>query len=291
MREYLFYPGCALDASSAHYYKSAVGACKQLGIVLKELPDWSCCGATAYVGSDEDKAVAYSARNLAIAQSLGADELVTACNACYVTLRKAEKLFVNGPDIRDNVSRALRAAGLSYNGGVNVRHIAEVLLTDVGPAEIAAKVTRRLDGLRVATYHGCLLTRPFSDIGDPERPTLLNRVLVPTGATMVPFPLTARCCGGMMMSTRRDEVGIPLVYDILSCAKAMGAQCIAVACPLCSVNLEGYQDQVARRYNWPERMPIVLFTQLLGIALGASAEAVGLEQCIVDPEPLLAAYA
>ncbi|MBD3175023.1 MAG: disulfide reductase, partial [Armatimonadia bacterium] len=217
---YLFYPGCALEASSPHYYKSCKFACEKVGIELDELEDWTCCGATAYVGTDEVKATAYSARNLALAEQRGATDLVTACNACYITLRKADKCFTNEA-MRNDANMALKAAGLEYNGTVRVRHIAEVLLNDAGTEGIAESVTSPLEGLKVACYHGCLLTRPFTDVGDPERPVIMDRVLEPTGAEMVDFPVTSKCCGGMLMTTRR-EVALPLVYEVLSCARTMG---------------------------------------------------------------------
>lgn len=286
---YLFYPGCALEASSPHYYKSCKVSCEKVGIQLEELEDWTCCGATAYIGTDEVKATAYSARNLALAEQAGATDLVTACNACYITLRKADKCFANEVMRRD-VNQALAAAGLAYGGSVRVRHIAEVLLNDVGPERIRETITAPLDGLKVACYHGCLLTRPFTDVGDPERPDIMDRILSPTGAEIVDFPATAKCCGGMLMTTRRD-VGLTLVYEILSCARAMGADVIAVACPLCSVNLEAYQDAVSQSFDWDRPMPIVLFTQLLALAQGASAEAVGLDQCMIRPDVLMARFA
>jgi heterodisulfide reductase subunit B len=287
--EYLFYPGCALEASSAHYGKSAKATMAALGSELNELDDWSCCGATAYVGTDEDKSVAYSARNLALAQSQGAKDLVTACNGCYVMLRKANACWSGSVTIHGHVSRALEAAGLTYDGSVSVRHLAEVMLNDIGVEAISAKVKASLSGLKVAAYHGCQISRPFDDVDNAERPTMLNQLLAATEAEVVPFPLTARCCGGMLMTTRR-EVALDLVYNILSCARAKGADCIAVACPLCCVNLECYQESISARYGWGEPMPVVPFTQLLGIALDVPARELGLDQCMVDVEPMLARY-
>jgi len=288
--DYSFFPGCALEASCPHYYKSTRATCEALGITLTEVEDWNCCGATAYIGTDEDKAIAYSARNLALAEAAGATDLVTACNACYITLRKAGKCYRESKPIRDNVSRALSAAGLAYRGTVDVRHIAEVFLNDVGTDRIAAAVKRDLGGLKVAAYHGCLLSRPFTDVDDADHPTILDKLLSAAGAHLVPFPMTAKCCGGMLMTTRRD-VSLPLVHDILSCARAYGADCVAVACPLCSINLEAYQESLRVQFDFGPPMPIVLFTQLIGSALGISEEALGLEQCFVDVRPALAAYA
>jgi len=289
MTDYLFYPGCALEASSTHYAKSARSVCQRLGIGLVDLDDWSCCGATAYVGTDEDKSVAYSTRNLALAERTGATQLVTACSGCYVQLRKANRCFNGGPQVRDRVSRALAAAGLSYGGTVRVRHLADVLLNDVGPDAIARSVEVSLRGLRVAPYHGCQISRPFDDIAHAEQPTILNELLAPTEAELVPFPLTARCCGGMLMTTRVD-VALPMAGRLLASARSAGADCVAVACPLCSVNLEAYQDRILREDGRGEPMPVVLFTQLLGLAVGAPMESLGLDQCLVDVHPMLGAY-
>lgn len=288
--EYLFYPGCALDASSSHYAESAHAVCDRLGITLRDLDDWSCCGATAYVGTDEDKSVAYSARNLALVEQAGGEQVVTACSGCYVQLRKAAKCFNGGPKVRARVSRALAAAGLEYRGTVRVRHLAEVLLSDVGPERIAEATTRSLKGLKVAAYHGCQLSRPFDDIAHAERPELLHRLLAPTGAELVPFPATAKCCGGMLMTTRED-VALDMAHSVLRCARDAGADCVAVACPLCSVNLECYQGRIARRHGYEREMPIVLFTQLLGLAVGAPVAGLRLDQCYVSAKEALAAFA
>lgn len=286
---YLLYPGCALEASSSHYGKSARATMRALGSGLRDLDEWSCCGATAYVGTDEEKAVAYSARNLALAEANGAKDLVTACNGCYVMLRKANACWNGSPALHDRVSKALGSAGLKYEGSVRVRHLAEVMLNDIGVEAISSKVKASLSGLKVAAYHGCQISRPFDDVDNAERPTMLNKLLAATEAEVVPFPLTAKCCGGMLMTTRRD-VALELVYSVLSCARAKGADCVAVACPLCLVNLECYQEGIAARYNWDKPMPVVPFTQLLGIALDVPASELGLDQCVVDVEPLLARY-
>jgi heterodisulfide reductase subunit B len=286
----LFYPGCALDQSSKPYEVSTLAVAQALGIDLPTLPDWSCCGATAYMGTNEVWALALATRNLALAEAAGAQDLVTVCNGCFVVLNKANKYLATQPALAAQVRDALAAAGLSYQGTVRVRHLLDVIANDVGPERISAQMKTSLAGLKVAPYYGCQIGRPFDDFDDPERPTSLDRVLEAVEAVVVPFPLKSYCCGGMLMTTATD-VASRLTHNILECATQAGAQCIATTCPLCTVNLEGYRQEVARAYGQAyDNLPVLAFTQLLAIALGLPRQATGVDMALVPAEPALTAY-
>jgi len=286
----LFYPGCALEQSGRPYEVSALAVARALGLGLPELEDWSCCGATAYMGTHEVWALALAARNLALAEAAGADELVTACSGCFVVLNKADKYLASQPQLARTVNEALAAGGLTYHGGVRVRHLLDVIVNGVRPEAINAQMKTSLAGLKVAPYYGCQIGRPFDDFDDAEYPTSLDGLLEAVEAEVVPFPLKSRCCGGMLMSTAAD-VAVKLTYNILECADRAGAQCIATTCPLCTVNLEGYRQHVARAYGKSySHIPVLAFTQLLAVALGLPRQETGVDMGLVPAEPVLAAY-
>jgi len=286
----LFYPGCALEQSGKPYQVSALAVARALELELPEVPDWNCCGATAYMGTNEVWALALAARNLALAEEAGARELVTVCNGCYVVLNKAHKYMAADTALSEQVNSALAAADLTYQGGVRVRHLLDVLVNDIRPEVLNAHMRTSLTGLRVAPYYGCQIGRPFDDFDDAEYPTTLDRLLEAVEADVVPFALKSRCCGGMLMSTSTD-VAVDLAYEVLACAAAAGAQCIATTCPLCTVNLEGYRSQIAARHGRSfEQLPVVAFTQLLALALGLPREQTGVDMGLIAPEPALAAY-
>jgi len=286
----LFYPGCALEQSGKPYEISALAVAEVLGVDLPELGDWNCCGATAYMGTDELWGLAVAARNLALAEQYGADELVTVCNGCYVVLNKVDKYMASEPKLASKVNEALEAADLTYGGSVRVRHLLDVIANDVSPESINTHMKASLTGLRVAPYYGCQIGRPFDDFDDPEFPTTLDVLLETVEADVVPYPLKSKCCGGMLMSTA-SETALDLVHSLLECASQAGAHCIATTCPLCTVNLEGYRGQLARSHGKSyDNIPIFAFTQLLAVALGLPREKTGVDMGLIAAEPALTAY-
>jgi len=284
---YSFYPGCALDASARHYRLSCENVCKALALHLQELEDWNCCGATAYMSVRELRSFAISARNLALAEACGpGTQLVVVCNGCYTVLKKANLYFREYEEVRSRISGALAAGGLEYHGRVKVRHLLDVLANDVGCREIQQQVRRPLQGLRVAPYYGCQIGRPEPSFDHPEYPQTLDALLKALGAEVVHYPLKAECCGGMLMTTS-EEVCQGLVRRLLECAVQNGAQCIATLCPLCNVNLEAYQGKLNRRFGTDFVIPVLPFTQLVGLALGIEAKKLGLGMELVPAEKAL----
>jgi len=285
-RVYSYFPGCSLTATNRAYDISTRSVAGTLGVELIELDDWNCCGATAYLPIREKRSFVLSARNLAIAEKDRRD-LVTICNACYVVLRKTNKYMAEDPKLCSEIRGALRAGEMDYGGSVRVRHFLDVLVNDVGEEAIRRQVRRDLSGLKVACYSGCQLSRPFDDLDDPEFPELMGRLVGWLGAEAVDFPLSAKCCGGMAMTTR-PEIGQVLTGKILAAAKLRGADCIATACPLCQINLEGYQDKVGRAVGSDCDLPVLYFTQLMGTAFGLGAKELALKDSLTPVEALLA---
>jgi heterodisulfide reductase subunit B len=283
---YAYYPGCSLIVTNRAYDISTRNVARVLGIELIELEDWNCCGATAYTAIREKRSFVLSARNLALAEKMGHD-LVAACAGCYLSLHKTNRYMAEDPSMREEIRRALQAGGMDYTGGVRVRHCLDVLVKDLGEEEIKQHVVRPFEGLRVAPYYGCQITRPFGDIDDPEFPEVMHRLLDWIGAEPIPFSMMTKCCGGMLMITQQ-KVALELVGQILTQAKEEGADCIATACPLCQINLEAYQAKAARITGTDCRIPVLYFTQLLGITLGLKPENIALSDNLTPSEAVFA---
>ena len=283
---YSYYPGCSQMATNKAYDISTRSVAGALGIELSELDDWNCCGATAYLPIREKRSFVLSARNLAIAEKQGR-ELATICNACYVVLRKANKYMAEDPKLREEIRGALREGGMDYGGTIRVRHFLDIVVNDVGEEEVRGRVVRDLSGLRVACYSGCQLSRPFDDLDDPEYPEIMDRLVGWLGAEAVPFPMAAKCCGGLAMTTR-PEIGQQLTGKILKVAKQQGADCVATCCPLCQINLEGYQAKVAEAVGSDCDIPVLYFTQLMGTAFGLGAKELALKDSLTPVEATLA---
>jgi heterodisulfide reductase subunit B len=283
---YLYFPGCSLKGSGRAYEESFLAVSKTMGIGIRELEDWNCCGATAYMAISERKSFALTARNLAIAEKYadkrGTVDLIAPCAACYLALAKTQKYLTEYEDISNKVHSALQTAGLSYEGRVKIRHPLDVFLNDISPDKIKSGVKRPLTGMKVACYYGCQIVRPFATFDDKDNPTSMNKIMQALGAETINWTLKTRCCGGSLTGTIQ-EVGMRLSYVILREAKRLGANVIATACPLCQFNLECYQKEMSKSYHDKVYMPVAYFTQLMGLAFGLGNRELGLQRIFVPP--------
>jgi len=277
--KYAYFPGCSLKGLGRAYEESLLPVMKYIGMELEELPDWNCCGATAYMAVDEVKACVLAARNLALAEKSGSQQVLAPCAACYLVLNKTKHYFHDFPVMKQKMDAALAAVNLHYSGDTPVRHPLDVLLNDVGIEAIKQKVNRPLKGLKVAPYYGCQIVRPYATFDDQDNPTSMDRLLEALGATVVRYPLKTKCCGGSLTGTL-PEAGIRLVYILHNEAKRRGADCIATVCPLCQFNLDGYHSQVTSQYG-SVLVPAVYFTQLMGLAFGLPEDKLGLSRAAV----------
>jgi len=278
--EYLYYPGCSLESAGKPYDESLKAVFRALGIGLRELEDWNCCGATMYMSVDEALSLTISARNLALAEQAGFHDLIAPCSACYTVLLKTNRFLRESAELRAKVDQLLGEVGLKYNLGVKVRHPLDVLVNDIGVGEIASAAKRSLEGVAFAPYYGCQIVRPERGFDDAEFPSTMDTLFQRLGARAAYFPLKTRCCGGMLMTTFPD-VCLQLVKDLLECAAENGAQCMVTTCPLCQVNMEAYQKRVNKKFGTSYQIPVMYFTQLLGVALGCSEKELGLHKNLV----------
>ena len=266
--KYAYYPGCSLEAGSAAYDVSVRAVMDQLGLQLDELDDWNCCGATEYFSQDELVATSVIARNLALVDN-DHDQLVAPCAACYLNLKKTDKLMSEHEDINTNVNQALAAGGMKYDPGrVRIRHLLDVLYTDVGKEAMKAKLVQPLTGLRVAPYYGCQIVRPLNGFDNPEYPMTLDEMFVWLGAEVVDYPCKAHCCGGHMTQISEPEA-FEMIRRLLQSAEDYKADVILCMCPMCQLNMDAYQARVNSHFGTKFNLPIVFFTQLLGVALAA----------------------
>lgn len=289
---YLFYPGCSMESSATAYRDSLDAVLEPLAIHLEEIEDWNCCGATEYVGISLTPAYALIARNLALAagQADGSHTLVASCSACYLNLAKADLYMQESAVLAGRVNDALGAGGLAYRpGSLTVRHLLEVIISDIGLEAVRAAVVRPLAGLRVAPYLGCMVPRP--DPGhrwtDHERPRELDLLLGALGADVVEYPLKTECCGGHMTQIS-PPVGFELIRRLVAGAEQVGADLMVTLCPMCQINVDAYQGEMNRYFGSHHRMPILFFTQLMGLAFGRDAADLGIGRELVDARPALA---
>jgi heterodisulfide reductase subunit B len=284
LREIAYYPGCSVEGIAKEFDESVREICKALGVSLREIPDWNCCGSTPAHIYDPLLSAALSGRNLAIAESMGFDKVMTPCPGCLKALKGALEVF-HDPSKKEDF---LNILGMPFKGQIRAISIVQFLIEDVGLAEIESNVVFPLDGVTVVPYYGCILTRPpgFAQFDDPEQPISMDRLLESIGATVPHFPFKTECCGATYGVLRKDIVG-RLTGRILEMARDLGADAIAVACPLCQQNLDLRQGQVERYRKDSFQIPVVYITQMIGLALGIEPRKLGLHRLVVKPNFLL----
>lgn len=292
MTRLLYYPGCSMSGTARGYARSLVAVAGPLGLDLHEVPDWNCCGASEYFSIGPLQGYALVARNLALAEreDIGDHTLVAPCSLCFVNLAKTARYLRHDAALAGRVNDALGAASLSCTpGAVEVRHLFEVIAHDVGVEAIRARVTRPLRGLRVAPYLGCLVTRPDSDERwrAKEHPHAFDRVIEALGAEVVDYPLRTDCCGGHL-SQISPGMGLEMLRRLLDAAARLDVDLIATICPMCQMNIDLYQSEVNHRFRTDFHVPILFFTQLMGLAFGLEPGELGIGSEVVGAGAALA---
>jgi heterodisulfide reductase subunit B len=282
--KYAYFPGCSLLSSAAEYAKASKAVLQAVGVELKEIDDWVCCGATAAHATSHLLSVALPAISCAAAEKEDLD-ILTFCAACYSRLKQTNQQVRDDPELQKQISEIIEE---EYHGNLSILHITEVLARHVGLEAIKARVRKPLKGLKVACYYGCLIARMPENlrIDKTEYPMLLDDLMGAVGAEPLDWPYKTECCGAALTLARKDTV-VRLCGEILQIAKENGADVLAVACPLCQANLDMYQSDAEKLLGQQLGIPVLYFVQLMGLAMGLDPQHVCLEKLIVDPLPIL----
>ena len=288
MSRYLFYPGCSMESSAIAYHESLMAILGPLDLNLEEIEDWNCCGATEYLGINLIPAYALISRNLALAAGQinghNNNTVVASCSACYLNLAKADHYMKERPVLGEKVNLALAAGGLKYQpGALEIRHLLDVIINDIGLETVQTKVVRHLKGLRVAPYLGCMVPRPDYNKhwSDHEHPNELDRLLKALGAEVIDFPLKTHCCGGHMPQIS-PSTAFELIRRLIQAADEYHADVMVTVCPMCQMNLDAYQGETNRHFHTNYHMPVLFFTQLMGLAFGLEPRKLGFGKELVD---------
>jgi heterodisulfide reductase subunit B2 len=277
-----YYPGCALHGSSNDYEQSVQACMKLLNVELVELKDWICCGATAAHSINKKLSIALPGRNLAIAERDGYRELLAPCPLCSMEFSKSLKMMQEDPKLRQEISDIVE---MPLHGSTQIVNLVQVFQR-VGLELLKAKVKRPLTEFKPACYYGCMLTRPrmITQFDDPEQPRSIEAIVTALGAQPVDWSYRTECCGaGMTMAN--DETVIRLSNKILDNARAHGANCIIVACPMCHVNLDMKQADIEREYHTKHEMMVYYLSDLVGLALGLDEKTLGIDRHFVYAPP------
>lgn len=278
-----YYPGCTLNTVAKGFDTSARQSAVLLGFELKELDQWNCCGATFPLTPDNVMGLTAPTKVLSNARKQG-DTVTTLCSVCYNVLKRTNKVVRDDKEKRGVINNFIEE---EYDGSLNVIHYLEALRDKIGFENVKNAVKRPLKGIKAGAYYGCMLLRPFEDMGidNAESPTIFEDLLKTLGCEPVEFPNKIECCGAHLAMGNEDVVA-KLSGNVLSSAKNKGAEVIVTSCPLCQYNLEKSQKRLESGSGGTQ-MPILYFTQLLGLALGQDEGSLGLEKNLYDVRQLL----
>ncbi len=279
-----YYPGCTLNTKGKGFDNSVRASTRALGLELVELEEWNCCGATFPLLVDNMLDLAGPAQVLVSARREG-QRLAVACSTCYNVLKRTNKVIREDEDSREKLNFFLEA---DYSGDLQVLDLLQVLRDEVGFDKIKEAVKKPLSGLKVAAYYGCMVLRPPGEVAydDPENPRALDDLITALGAETVDYSHKGECCGAYL-AVKSAEVTAEMSFTILDSAQRSGAELVITNCPLCQFNLDRMQKAMGSRHSGFQSIPILYFTQLMGIALGLDSSDFELERHYVDPRPLL----
>ncbi|WP_300461537.1 CoB--CoM heterodisulfide reductase iron-sulfur subunit B family protein [Desulfobacula sp.] len=272
---YLYYPGCSLEGTSAEYDISTRLLMAAAGVQLEEIEDWSCCGATAAESQSHLLSYVLPARNLALAEKMNrSKEILVPCSACYLNLKKTEAIIKKDKPLLKKINTVLAEEDLVLKGEMKVRHLLDVLSNDVDIEKIKAGSHHKMKDLVVAPYYGCQCLRPFKIFDDPEDPHSMDALIQATGASVFDWDMGGQCCGASNTSTK-PEAGMALVGNILKAAH--GADAILTVCPMCQMNLESNQKKISHKEGLDLDIPVLFLPQFLGLAMGKTLTDVRLD--------------
>ncbi len=292
MAKVAYYPGCALEGTGGPYDKSTRAIVSALGLQMQYLDDYNCCGAMEVKNIHPMLQTYLSSRNLALAaEKMGMDTVMAPCNGCYHNLKKAEyELATSEESLQEVQDLAKKANDPVYKGNVRTVHLLEWLMEELGPEGIKQRIKKKLNGIKVANYYGCMYTRPRQIFPEKDRgpgsestykPHYMDDLLAAAGVENVDFPLKTACCGGAHTLSDADT-STQLVLNLLQAAEESGADVIATECPTCHSGLEMHQVRAERVFGIKTKVKILYFTQLLGLALGISPRKLAIHENISD---------
>lgn len=278
---FAYFPGCKIARHQPAYDRSTRAVMDALGVRLLDLP-FNCCG---YPIRHENfiASVFSAARNMALARARH-QTILTPCKCCYGNLKHAQFWLDENPELRTEVNGLLAEEGLEWIPGLRVVHLLTALIEDIGPARIRARVRNPLEGLTVAAHYGCHALRPseVTRFDDPLAPTIFETLVELTGARTVDWPLRLECCGHPLRG-KNDRLSLRLMDRKLRDAAESGADVLATACTYCQIQFDTVRAEAEANGGSHPGPPAILYPQLLGLSMGLSREALGLDENGVVP--------
>lgn len=284
--KYIYFPGCVIPQRENAYELSARKVCEKLGIELIELKEANCCGFFLDA-VDHLSSTILAAKNLSLADEIGCD-LFTLCPACFGHLTRVRTELLNNQNLKNSVNKALSEINKQFQGSSEVTHISKVLVKEIGIKKLKETVTKPLEQLKVAPHYGCHILKPSDELqfDSPENPKLLDSLIEATGAKCINYMEKRLCCGAPIMGAD-DNLSLQIVREKLKGIQKVEADLIVTVCPFCHTHFDLNQPRVEETFSEKYQIPVLHYTQLLGLAQGFTADELGIYENRVPADNIL----
>lgn len=282
--KYAYYPGCVAKSSAPELYNSTALVAEKLGFELVELTEASCCGAGVVNEGDPFLDIILNARTFAMAEKLGLD-ILTICSTCQGVMRQVKWQLDNDPKLFTRTNETLAKINMQYSGKVKIKHLLWTLIEDYGLSKLKQQTVRPLRDLKVAPFYGCYILRPVEALQfeNHEKPSSLEKVIKILGGEPVPYDGETKCCGFPILFVQR-ETAFEMAGNYICNAQRAGADFMVTPCPLCHISLDTYQRKALKQVQIKSsiHLPIMHFSQLIGLAIGVRFEKLGFSKHMVS---------
>lgn len=281
--------GCIVPNRYPGIEKATKLCLQKLEVEASILPDASCCPAPGVFKSfDKATWLALASRNIVLSEKMERD-ILTVCNGCYSSLADANTELKNDPEMKACTNNCLKGIGMEFKGTIEVRHIIEFIYKEFGPKKLREYIEVPLD-LKVALHYGCHLVRPSKERNlGTEEPTFFDELVEATGAKSIDYTDKMMCCGaGGGVRSGHFAESLEMLEHKLACIQKAGVDCIVNACPFCHLQFDRGQLAVNEKFGTDYSIPVLHYSQLLGLALGFSPDQLGIEQNAVQNLEFLA---
>jgi heterodisulfide reductase subunit B len=283
---YGLFVGCQILGRLNQYDASIRRVADRLKLKIVDMADGWCCGPATLRALDSNAWFYMSGRLLALAEKNDLN-IVAFCNDCYGNLKECSYWLKTSESLKEKVNKILAEEDLKYTGKAEVKNFAQLLYSEVGLEQIKENVKKKFEGLKAAVHYGCQVLRPYKikQFDNPEKPKILDELVALTGAASIPWRLKLQCCGAPLLPVD-ETIARRLARAKLDSVKDVEADCIITMCAFCHIKLE-MEEIAARSEGKPYEIPVILYTQLLGLALGASPDEVGLRMNKIKADKVL----
>tara|TARA_B100000214_G_scaffold374440_1_gene357207 strand:+ start:1794 stop:2684 length:891 start_codon:yes stop_codon:yes gene_type:complete len=287
--KYAFYPGCVARGGAPELYDSAMAVMKKLDIELEELTKAACTGAGVLQEKNLKMGDVLNVRTFAMAENMGLPILVL-CSTCQGVMSQANYRVKKNPEYLKEINEILAEENLEYKGTTDIKHLLWVIIEDIGLEKLRSTFTKELTGMNMAPFYGCYMVRPSDALGfkeNPIRETSVEELIEAVGGNVTDFSGKTACCGFPILFINQAN-SMKMVANHTGTAKDKGADAMVTPCPLCHLNLDGYQAKARRQVrNDKADLPIIHVPQLIGLAMGMKEKELGLQKHIVSTKDIV----